>query len=81
MPERKFSIDGKTLTIRPMRTDEGWTLQVFNDQEKPVFGCKAAVSFETEVDFAQVWGNLANHLLDFVEEEVKTEVRTGRLRI
>jgi hypothetical protein len=47
------------------------------DQMKPVFKFSFNISFETQVDFASVQGDLVTYLMDFAEQEVKS----GRVKL
>jgi hypothetical protein len=69
--ERKFSFNGKSLTIKANPIPDGWTVQVVDDQMKVVLKINFTVSFETEVDFRSIHGDLAEYLMDFAENEVK----------
>jgi hypothetical protein len=72
MRERKFSFNGRSFTVTADRIIDGWTVQVIDEPMKVVLKFKFTVSFETQVEFGSIYGDLAEYLMDFAENEVKT---------
>jgi hypothetical protein len=76
MHKRSFSVEGRSFTIKAEPNAAGWAVQVF-DGTRVVLPIKFNVSSEVEIDFHSVYGDMANYLMDFAENEVKNRVKQG----